>query len=118
MELFEKKTAFRNAVNMRVLEHLGGRNDAFLPGYQSVDFASKHCLKHCVYSGFGDFSFSKRGHFGKENIAFLCRFGLDRKSLRCYVYKHFSNFEVSKNAFLFVFARRRFWTFFLFDRTM
>ena len=60
------------------------------------------------------FCFPKRGHFGKKNMAFLIRFGLDRKSLRCYVYTHFSDFEVSKNAFLFVFARRRFCTFFLF----
>ena len=58
--------------------------------------------------------FPKRGHFGKKNIPFLFRFGFDRKSLRCYVYRHFGDFEVSKNVFLFVFARRRFWTFFLF----
>ena len=43
--VFRKNTAFRNAVNMCVLEHLGGRKDAFLLGYQSVDVASKHCLK-------------------------------------------------------------------------
>ena len=58
------------------------------------------------------FRFPKRGHFGRTNMVFLIRFGSDRKSLRCYVYRHFSDFEVSKNAFLFVFARRRFWTFF------
>ena len=58
--------------------------------------------------------FPKRGHFGKKNIPFLIRFGLDRKSLRCYVYTHFNDFEVSQNACSFVFARRRFLTFFLF----
>ena len=71
MELFEKKTAFRNAVNMRVLEHLGGRKDVFLPGYQSVDFASKHCLKRYVYSGFGDFLFSEKGSLWKEKYGFF-----------------------------------------------
>ena len=56
---------------MRVLEHLGGRNDAFLPGYQSVDIASKHCLKRYVYSGFDDFLFSEKGSLWKEKYGFF-----------------------------------------------
>ena len=108
----KKNNAFPNGVNIRVLEHLGAPDVAFLQRFQSVDFASKHAPKRYVYNVLAIFCFPKRGHFGKKNMAFLIRFGLDRKSLRCYVYRHFSDFEVSKNAFLFVFARRRFWTFF------
>ena len=57
------------------------------------------------------FRFPKRWPSGTKNQAFFFRFGFDRKSLRPYVYKHFCDFELSKNAFLFVFARRPFWSF-------
>ena len=56
---------------MRVLEHLGGRKNAFLAGYQSVDIASKHCLKRYVYNGFGDFLFSERRALWKDKYGFV-----------------------------------------------
>ena len=78
-----------------------------------MSISHRNMLQNAMYTlVLAIFCFPKRGHFGKKNMAFLIRFGLDRKSLRCYVYTHFSDFEVSKNTFLFVFARRRFWTFF------
>ena len=76
-----------------------------------VSISHRNIVKNVTYTAvLAIFRFPKRGHFGRTNIVFFIRFGSDRKSLRCYVYRHFSDFEVSKNAFLFVFARRRFWT--------
>ena len=56
---------------MHVLEHLGGRNDAFLPGFQHVDFASKHGPKRYVYNGFSDFSFSEKRALWKDKYCFF-----------------------------------------------
>ena len=70
--LFEKKNnAFPNAINRRVLEHLGGRKDAFLLGFQHVDLASKHCPKRYVYSGFGDLLFSEKRALWKDKYVFF-----------------------------------------------
>ena len=43
--------------------------------FQSVDFASEHGRKRYVYTGFADFCFLKRGHFGKEHLAFCFDLG-------------------------------------------
>ena len=67
----KKNNVFPNPINIRVLEHLGAPDAAFLQRFQSVDFASKHGPKRYVYSGFSDFALPKRVHFGKENMAFL-----------------------------------------------
>ena len=67
----KKNNAFPNAVNIRVLEHLGAPDAAFLQRFQSVDFASKHAPKRYVYSGFGDFLFSEKGSLWKEKYGFF-----------------------------------------------
>ena len=67
----KKNNAFPNAINIRVLEHLGAPDAAFLQRFQSVDFASKHAPKRYVYSGFGDFLFSEKGSLWKEKYGFF-----------------------------------------------
>ena len=102
---FSKKYAFPNAINIRVLEHLGAPDAAFYNVFK-VSISHRNMVQNVTYTVvLAICRCPKRGHFGKTNVFFLIRFGLDRKSLRCYVYRHFSDFEVSKNAFLFVFLR-------------
>ena len=56
---------------MKVLEHLGAPDAAFLHGVQSVDFASEHGPKRYVYSGFSDFSFSEKRALWKDKYWFF-----------------------------------------------
>ena len=67
----KKNNAFPNAVNIRVLEHLGAPDAAFLQRFQSVDFASKDGPKRYVYNGFSDFSLSEKRTLWKGKYAFF-----------------------------------------------
>ena len=62
---------FPNPINIRVLEHLGAPDAAFLQRFQSVDFASKHGPKRYVYSGFRDFSVSEKRALWKAKYGFF-----------------------------------------------
>ena len=67
----KKNNAFPNAINIRVLEHLGAPDAAFLQRFQSVDFTSKHGPKRYIYSGFSDFSLSEKRSLWKDKYGFF-----------------------------------------------
>ena len=67
----KKNNAFPNAINIRVLEHLGAPDAAFLQRFQSVDFTSKHGPKRYIYNGFSDLSLSEKRSLWKDKYGFF-----------------------------------------------
>ena len=59
------------------------------------------------------FDVLEKRNFGIEKHVFLIVFGVDRKSLWRYIYKHLSDFEGLEIIHSSYFFKRRFWTFFL-----
>ena len=112
--VFEKVDKSPGALNISIWELVRLPKSTFSNVYEVpiLDTKNRSNVTYTMVSAI--FEFRKKVHFGTQNDTFLIVFEVDRKSLRCFIYKRLSVFELSENIDLSCFPRCRFWTCFLF----